>query len=169
MFEDIIPGISTADLELGITVFLIATAAWQTILTRQNVRAAKESIEFLTEPLVFIDANWEDRMVRGQQHLVVKVFMKNRGGGPARDIQIVDIKNDFPVAIEIQKFSELEIVKRGIKELAPYQDMLLTRLIDRGSWRELPAPEISFEYTTVSGKQKCNSSIIPFPALATVY
>jgi hypothetical protein len=136
---------------------------------KQNVKAVKELIEFLTDPLVFIDAQWEDRMVQGEQHLVVKVFMKNRGGGPARDIEIVDVKNDFPVKMGVNTFTEEKIVKSGIKELAPFQDMLLTRLLVDGAWRECPSPEIFFKYKTEKGKERSNSSIIPFPALATVY
>jgi hypothetical protein len=180
MLADVFLGISAADI---LTALLLLITLWLAYLTYQNVRAAKDSvgatkdvvdatnklIEFLTDPLVYIDANWEDRMVRGEQHLVVKVFMKNRGGSPARNIKIVEVKNDFPVSMEIQKYSELEIIKSGITELAPYQDMLLTRLLDKGSWRGLPSPEIFFEYYTVLGKKKQNSNIIPFPALATVY
>jgi hypothetical protein len=66
-------------------------------------------------------------------------------------------------------FNKLEIRENGIKELAPYQDMLLARLVENGAWRKCPPSEIFFEYKTVSGKQKVGSSIIHFGALAAVY
>ena len=164
---------SISDVELGlfiITILLFFITAYQAKLTRQNVEAAKKMIELQAEPLVFIDANWEDRFwPDGRQHLVLKVSIRNRGGGPARDVKIVKVKDDFPVGMDVKKFSELEIVNDEIKELAPGQDMLLARLLDGGSWRKCPPSEIFFEYKTISGKTKPASSIIPFPALATVY
>jgi hypothetical protein len=170
MFAELVSGIP--DVELGlfvVTVVLVIVAVAQTILTQKNVSAANRLIELQAEPVVFIDADWEDRIVFNEQHLVVKIFIKNRGAGPARDIKFHEIKNDFLVGVEAQKFSELDIIKKGITELAPYQDMLLARLIQEGTWRKVTDPEVPFEYYTISGKKKEKSNVIPFAALATVY
>ena len=105
---------------------------------------------------MYIDASWEQLFLPDRQHLSVHIMIKNKGGSPARDIKITDVRDDFPVGLDVLKktFKELEIVKNELKELAPDQDMLLARLVENGAWRKHPPSEIFFEYKTVSGKQK---------------
>lgn len=126
MFADIIPGIP--DVELGlfiITVLLFIVTAWQAHLTSRNVRAAEDSvsatnqlIELQTEPFVHIEANWEHVPSYGapfdEYENSLLISIKNRGGGPARDIKIVDVKDDFPILwtepnLRHKTFKELEV------------------------------------------------------------
>jgi hypothetical protein len=164
----------TADVELGlfiITTLLFIVTAWLACLTYKLIK-------FQTDPYVYIDATWERLFLPppldgfpSYEDLSVHISIKNRGGSPARDVNIIDVRDDFPVGIDILKktFRDSEIIEKGLKELAPDQDMLLARLVKDGAWRECPPSKIFFEYKTVSGKSKPGSSIIDFAALATVY
>jgi hypothetical protein len=182
MFADIIPGISTADLELGlfvITALLFIITVFLAFLTWQNVRAANKLIELQTEPFVYIEANWEQTRPEspiGEGH-ILPIYIKNRGGGPARDINFV-VKDDFSVgppldpwmvtAVSPQDtFAQTSAVKKGIKELGPYQELLLAYVLERRRLREFGSSEISFEYKTSSGKVKHGSKDIDFATLAS--
>lgn len=167
-----IPSISTADVDFGLFIITVILV----ILTWLNVRAANKLIKLQTEPFVHVELNWG--LTRGEE-LRLEISIKNRGGGPARDINFVGFKDDFEVSAEVIwgvlqprhpiMFSQTYAAKHGIKELAPYQEMLLVQLPEVGGWKEHRYSEIFFEYKTESGKLKTASSILNFSVQAAVY
>lgn len=187
MFAEI-QGISTADaVEIGlfiITLILVGITAWQACLTRRNVNAANKLIELQTEPSVYIGARWERKVSlyyyqRPQQpSFELLVFIQNRGGGPARNIKVVDVKDDLPagnydfpagtflVNGELMQlnFKETPFGKGEVtKELVPDQEMPLAR-VHSGAVSKLEySVEVVFTYETSLGKSKHGSNVLDFP------
>jgi hypothetical protein len=187
LFADIIPGISTADGLFIITALLVFITAWLTYLTRQNVSAAKNNvdatnklIELQTEPFVFIGARLES-ILRASRVSVgwssppeaeLLVFIQNRGGGPARNINFVEVTDDFPAGHFVNfvngglmghSFKETSIVKEGIKELAPGQEIPLAWLL-RAQVSGLNSVKVVFTYENSLGKSKPGSNVLDFPS-----
>jgi hypothetical protein len=166
VFADI-PGISTADaVEIGLFIVTVVLA----ILTWLNVRAANKLIEQQTEPIVHVEATWnrlqfEMRIIPFNEIPLV-IFIKNRGGGPARDIDFAKMEDDFSIEDGNKTFKQGPLVKDGIKELAPTQEMPL-------AWLSIPtvskinrSVKIEFEYKNLAGKSKPGSNFIDFRALS---
>jgi hypothetical protein len=186
MLADIIPGISTAGIELGLfilTFILVGVTVALAILTWMNVRAAKDVvsatkdvvsatnklIELQTEPRVHVEATWNRlQFYEGKipfNEIPLVIFIKNNGGGPARDVDFAKMEDDFSIKDGNDTFKQAPLVKKGITELAPNQEMVL-------AWLSIPTvldinrpAKIEFEYKTLAGKSKPGSNSIDFPAL----
>ena len=159
-------------------------------LTNQNVSAAKESvnatnklIELQNEPFVYIGARWERKVIPLSPSMggfkpppfdlsfELLVFVQNRGGGPARNIKVVDIKDDFPTDGNYDfptgtlDFKETPFGKgEAIKELAPGQELPLA-LVSRYALSLLEySVEVVFTYENSRGKSKPGSNVLDFPS-----
>jgi hypothetical protein len=173
MFAEI-SGISTADVvETGLFIITVVLA----VLTWLNVRAAKELIKLQIEPVVYIDVYWEKVENRGA---ILLISVKNRGGGAARNIHL-DVDNDFPVGPPLDPwkvaavspdntFKHTYAVEKGIKEIGPYQELLIAHVFEKERLRERENSTISFTYETTSGKIiEPDPRVIDFAMLASAY
>ena len=95
----------------------------------------------------------------------LRIRMRLNFGGPARDIDFAKMKDDFSIKEGFTKFKQAPLVKEGIKELAPNQEMPL-------AWLSIPtvseinrSVKIKFEYKNLAGKSKAGLNFIDFHAL----
>jgi hypothetical protein len=153
VFADIILGISTADaVEIGLFIITVVLV----VLTWLNVRAAKELIKLQTDPDVYIDVYWE--RVEGPFY---SYLLKTEAEG-RRNINL-DVDNGFPVGPPLDAcrvaavsphdtFKHTYAVEKGIKEIGPYQELLIAHVLEKERLREREPSTISFTYETPSGK-----------------
>lgn len=171
MFADIIPSISTADAAALVELGLFLITVFLAYLTLQNVRAARKLIELQTEPFVYIGARWERVYMFPSGASELLVFIENRGGGPARNINVIDVKDDFRVGYQVVNgkseelsFKQTPIVKEGIRELAPGEEMPLARFIRPEALKFERSVEVVFTYENSRGKSKRESNVLDFPS-----
>jgi hypothetical protein len=203
----VIPGISTTDraavVAAIVDVVLLIITVWLAYLTKKNVNAAADSvsatnklIELQTEPFVYIGARWERKVIPLSPSMAgfkpppfdlsfeLLVFIQNRGSGPARNIKVVDVKDDFPIdgnydfpagnffvngELRSLQFKETPVGKgEMIKEMAPGQEMIIARVHDRLASGAVSGLEYSvtvvFTYENSLGKSKRGSGVLDFPS-----
>jgi len=161
----IFPSISPADLELGLFILNFILVGVTFALAYLTCRL----IKLQTEPLVHVEATWNRlQFYEGKalfKDVPLVLFIKNKGGGPARDVDFAKMKDDFSIKEGFTKFKQAPLVKEGIKELAPNQEMPL-------AWLSIPtvseinrSVKIKFEYKNLAGKSKAGLNFIDFHAL----
>jgi len=98
MLADIIPSISAGDITALAEFGLFIVTAILVYLTWKNVHETTKLVETQINPFVYIEAEWEKRS-SSQLPPRLLVFIKNSGGGIARDIKFVNVEDDFPVRL----------------------------------------------------------------------
>ena len=148
--------LALATVGLAISTFALA------YYTRKSVQQATKLLERQIEPFVYIEPTWNRDLPFAERPLVI--FIKNKGGGPARDITF-DVKDDFPVEYQKTTFNQSPIIKNKIKELAPNQEISL-------AWLSMPVAakierdiKIEFRYKDMSDKTILGFNFVPFPTL----
>lgn len=173
MLADIIPGISTADATVIAELGLFVVTAFLAIFTWKNVRQTTKLIEAQLNPFVVVRAEWgtRDPMIPPSMF----IFIKNMGGGVARDIHFVEVSDDFAVPKArlatddrdtATTFKKIPLIENGIKELTPNQEMGLARLNSADVFAIKMPVEIAFEYENIPGESKSGSNILDFPSYA---
>jgi hypothetical protein len=119
------------------------TATTQLVSAEEaQAQAINSEVGALTDPILLVDMQVIQRATRRAGVFVpvaLEVFIQNLGPGEAFDIKFTEI-DDFTYYIKTgdptrssspkpQKFSELKIMKHGMKRLAPQQRKTLARIV----------------------------------------
>jgi hypothetical protein len=145
-------------------VALFVVTAILAYFTWENSNATKRLAEAETNPLVYIDMEWDDIKLWASD---LRIFIKNVGRSPASDIDFVYVNDDFALSApgggDPPHFKTVWYVENGVRGLAPDRELTITRVTRKAVDLITKPVDVKLAYKNAQGDLIDGEYTLDFP------